>query len=206
MYTKTLIAKLALGWIGDRDISDISDIYDLDSVALKTRYDAARDSVLVSHDWRWAKRSVQLQLLPTVPVVRFSKEYALPPNYARLSNVSEFSDMRLPLDDGMFDITDGKLITDANYVFMQYVASDFSEAVWPAYFADCVALQLAILACMKISHNAGLKSELMKQYYDRVMPFARSTDSTAQPFRSKLVRSPWSEARLSRGPITNLRR
>ena len=206
MYTQTLIGKLAMGHLGDRDIGDIDDIYDKDAVTLKTRYGHARDTVYVAHDWKWGKRSAQLQQLTITPATRFTYAYALPAAYARLANVSEFSDMRSALDDGDFDISDGKLTTDSLTVFLEYVANDWSEAVWPAYFADCVALKLAEVACLKITHDVGLKMQLGKTFIEKVLPFARSTDSTAQPFRRKLVRSPWQESRLGRGAIPNLRR
>jgi hypothetical protein len=205
-YTRTLIGKLAMGHLGDRDIGDIDDIYDKDALTLKTRYEHARDAVYVCHDWKWAKRDAELQRLVNVPSTRFQFAYALPPNYARLSNVCSDVGMTIPMEDRCFDIANGQLRTDAEFVFMDFVANDWSEAVWPSYFADCVALKLAESACLKITYDRGLKQQLGKDYAQTVMPFARSTDSTAQPFRRKLVRSAWNEARLGRQGFSNLRR
>lgn len=205
-YTRTLIGKMAMGHLGDRDIGDINDIYDKDAVTLKTRYEHARDLTFVSHDWFWARRSAELQQIPTVPTVKFTLTYALPPNYVRLSNAAEDSAMRLVLDDGDFDITDGVLITDASFVFMQYVANDWSEAVWPAHFAEAMALKLAEVCCLKITHNESMKQLLGKQFNEQAMPNARSIDSTSQPFQRRLVRSPWQESRVGRFRISNLRR
>lgn len=206
MYTRTDIAKLAMGHLGDRDIADIDDQFDMDAQTLKNRYGHARDTVFVAHDWKWAKRSAQLQQSVTPPAVRFTYAYALPPYYARIANVSEFENMDPQLDENGWDITDGKLTTDAGFVFVDYVANDWSEAVWPAYFADCVGLKLAELACMKITHSADLKRVLASQYSKEMMPQARSIDSTAQPARKTIIRSNWQRARIGRFGISNLRR
>lgn len=206
MYTRTLIGKLAMGHLGDRDIADIDDQFDLDAQTLKNRYDHARDVVYVAHDWKWAKRSVQLQQSVTPPNVRYTYAYALPPFYARMSNVSEFENMDPPLDADGWDVTDGKLTTDAGFVFVDYVANDWSEAVWPPYFAECVGMKLAELACMKITHDRGLKDTLANQYLKITMPQARSTDSVSQPARKRIVTSQWAQIRLGRSRFSNLRR
>lgn len=206
MYTKTLIAKLAIGHLGDRDIGDIDDQFDQDAVTLKTRYDHARDLVYLGHDWKWARRSAELQLLPITPAVRFDFAYALPPNFARLSNVARFEDMTGVLNDADWTISEGQLHTNEEAVFMDYVAKDWSEAQWPSYFAEAVALNLAEISCLKITHDRGLKGQLAKQFQQTVMPMARSTDSLAQPAQRRLVRSPWQEARAGRNGFSNLRR
>lgn len=204
-YTKTLVAKLAIGHLGDRDIGDIDDVYDQDAVTMKARYEHARDVVYLSHDWKWARRSAELQRLPITPAVRFTYAYALPPNFARLANVARFADMTGVLDDGDWTISEGQLHTNEEYVFMDYVAKDWSEAQWPPYFAEAVALNLAEVCCLKITHDRGLKGQLAKQLQQQTLPMARSTDSLAQPSKRKLVRSPWQEARLGSG-FSNLRR
>lgn len=206
MYTRTLVGKLACGHLGDRDIGDIDDAYDLDAVALKARYTHARDMVYTMHDWKWAKRSVELQRLPVTPALRFTYAYALPPYYAMLSNVARDVPMRDTIDDQDFDISDGRFNTDAEYVFMDYVANDWSEAVWPPYFADCVALNLAEICCLKLTHDINLKQTLKKMLMQTVLPEARAIDSTGQPFKRKLIRSPWQESRLGRFGTSNLRR
>lgn len=203
-YTKTLIGKLTMGHLGDRDITSIDDQYDQDAVTMKTRYEHARDAIYVSHDWKWAKRTVQLARLSVTPITRFTYAYALPSNYARLSNVSQYTTMEPPLDDTDYDITDGQFHTDAEQVYMDFVANDWSEAVWPAYFADCVSVKLAEVSCLKITHSAELKSALSRMLQNTTLPLARSTDSTAQPFKRKLVRSPWQQSRLGRNTRPNL--
>jgi hypothetical protein len=204
-YTQTLIMKLAMGQLGDRDISDASDIYDQDAVTLKTRYVHARNIVYLQHDWKWAKRDAELQRLPTEPDTRFTYAYALPPSFARICNVARFVDMTGVLDDRDFDIANGTLRSNEEYVFMDFVANDWSEAQWPSYFADCVSVKLAEVSCLKITHDRGLKAQLAEMYQKTTLPMARSTDSTAQPFKRKLVRSEWQERRFGQG-FTNLRR
>lgn len=205
-YTKTLIAKLAMGHLGDRDIADIDDQFDLDAQILKARYDHARDLVYTAHDWKWAKRSAQLQQKVTPPVVRYTYAYALPNDFARISNISEFDDMRIPLDESGWDISGGELTTDVGYVFVDYVSNNWSEAVWPAHFAACVAEMLAEISCLKITHNEGLKKMLGDHYAKVTLPQGRSIDSTSQPARKTIITSNWQKARLGSRSFNNLRR
>jgi hypothetical protein len=205
-YTRTLVANLTLGHLGDSDIDDIDNQQSQNAQVLSTRYEHARDWVYVQHDWHWARRSAQLQQSVTPPTVRYDWAYSLPNDFARISNVSEFENMDPQLDEYGWDIVGGKLTTNAGYAFVDYVSNNWSEAIWPAYFADCVALKLAEVACLKITHNNGLKETLNKQLMQSVLPQARSIDSTAQPSRPRIIASPWQRARLGRGSGSNLRR
>jgi hypothetical protein len=162
--------------------------------------------IYTATDWKWARRSAELQRLPSTPAVRFQYAYALPPNFARIANVAKYSDMSGVLDDGDWTISEGQLWTDEEYVFVDYVAKDWSEAQWPSYFVDAVALKLAEVTCLKITHDRGLKGQLAKELQQQVLPLARSTDSLAQPAKRRLVRSPWQEARFGRSGFSNLRR
>lgn len=205
-YTQTKIGQLAMGHLGDRDIENINDTLVADAVTLKNRYEHARDHCYEAHDWKWAKRSAALQLVPGTPTLRFTYQFALPPYFARIANVSEYSDMRVPMDASGWDISDGLFLTDAGFAHMEYVAKDWSEAKWPAYFADCVALKLAELACLKITHSVELKKALANDFAKVVMPQARSIDSTSQPAKQHAVTSLWQQSRLSRHSFSNLRR
>lgn len=205
-YTRTLIGKLAMGHLGDRDIADIDDQYDQDAQILKARYEHARDSIYVAHDWKWAKRSAQLQQKITAPTVRYTYAYALPADFVRISNVSEFDSMDPPLDEAGWDIVDGELTSNSGYVFIEYIANNWSEARWPSYFAECVAQQLAEISCMKIVHNESLKQLIAKNLAQTTLPQARSVDSQSQPSRKTIVRSSWQRARLGNSTFSNLRR
>lgn len=193
-YTPTDIANLAMAHLGDREIADIDDTDDPDSAILNRHYDHARDVVYEAHDWRWAKKAVQLQRKPGTPTTQFTYIYGLPPNYRRMSNVSEFSSMDPVLD--YFSITDRELVADAESVYMEYVSSEWSEAVWPAYFAECVGVKLAETCAMRISHNRNAKAELMRMFQRETLPYARSIDSQGQPAQRHIIRSPWTRAKF----------
>jgi len=202
-YTQTLIGNLAMGHLGDREISDINDSQDLDAIVLKRYYAHAVRRTYESHDWIWARQNYQLQRRSETPVTRYAYAYAKPPHYRRLCNVSEYSDMRATIDE--FQNADGDIQTDAETVFMEYVSGEWSEGIWPAYFADCVGVQLAIHAVMQLTHAKDVKADLMRMFKRETLPEARSVDSQGQPSRRRIIRSPWNEARMS-GRGSNLRR
>ncbi len=201
---RTTVANLALTHLGDRFIDDINNQRNSDATTLRTFYEHSRDVIYEMHDWKWARRTVQLQLLPTAPVTRYDYAYALPSHFRRISNVSDNEDMNPPLDD--WDIVDRTLVTNSGYVFIDHVASDWSEAQWPAYFSDCVAIKLAALGCMRITHDRGQKQALEKELVQTTLPTSRSVDSQLQPNRKRFIRSEWSKERFGRRGYSNLRR
>jgi hypothetical protein len=201
---RTSIANLALLHLGDRFIDDIDDADDSDANTLKKFYEHARDTVYEAHDWKWAKRALQLQLIATPPTVRYDYAYALPSHFRRLTNISQYDTMDPQLDE--FDIVDRTLTTNAGFAFLEFVASDWSEAVWPAYFSDCVGMKLAEMCCMRITHNTGQKRELASEFQKSTLPYARSIDSQSQPARKRFIRSDWTRLRFGRRSSENLRK
>src|SRR5262249_30481693 len=135
-----------------------------------------------------------LQRLASTPAVRYLYAYALPGDYRRLTNVADNIDMDPQLDD--FDIVDRMLTTSSESVYLEYVGSDWSAAIWPAYFADCVSLKLAVLAAAKLTHDLGNKQLLDKALMQNALPYARSVDSQSQPARKTFIRSNWQKARF----------
>lgn len=203
-YSRTQIANLAMSHLGDRFIANIDSDTDDDAIVLKSNYEHARNIVYEAHDWKWARRSAQLQLLPTAPTVRYDYAFALPPDFRRLANISQYETMIPALDD--YQATDARVVTSAGYCFMEYVASDWSEAVWPAYFADCVGEKLAEISCMRINHNVALKVELNKRFKNETLPYARSVDQNQAPPQQRFIRSNWAKARFAGRNLDNLRR
>lgn len=202
---RTSIANLTLTLLGDRFISSIDDPDDADAETLRTFYEHARNTVYEAHDWKWAKKVEQLQLLPTAPLVRYDYAYALPSHYRRLVNIAQYDTMHPQLDE--FDIVNRTLTANiGSGLFLEFVASDWSEAVWPAHFVDCVAMKLAELCCMRIVHNAGQKAELARDYQRTTLPYARSIDSQSQPARKSFIRSNWTTMRFGRNSSENLRK
>jgi hypothetical protein len=51
-----------------------------------------------------------------------------------------------------------------------------------------------------------LKDGLGKMFQQTILPYARSTDSTSQPAKSRIITSRWQKARLGSFSGTNLRR
>lgn len=206
MYDKTAVANLALGHLGDRHITDYNG-NDTSAEIIRDYYDHAVKCAFEAADWQWAKREVQLQLLPTTPVTRYAYFYQLPPYFARVSLVSEHSSMLPSLDDGqdLWDIVDGKFATDAETVFMHYVATDWSEAQWRSFFAEAVSIKLAALCCPRIIMSETRRQGLEDQFVKTALVNARVTDGQDQPPRPRIVRSQWRRDRFAQGFRTNSR-
>lgn len=203
-YDQTLIANLAMGHLGDREIENIDSTTDRDAKVLKRFYTHAVHRTYEAHDWLWARDEVELARKNETPVTRYIYSYALPSHFRRVSNLSEYSDMRVALDAWM--LRTREIHTDAEHVFLEFVSSEWSEAVWPAYFADCVSVQLAMLAIMQLSHGKDVKQMLNQMFQRETLPYARSVDGQGQPSRQRFIRSPWTQTRMGGRMSSNLRR
>lgn len=196
-YTQTDIANLALGHLSDRRINDLSDTNDTNAEIIADVYEHAVGLVFVSHDWRWAMDAAQLQLLPTAPATRFGYAFALPPAFARPSNVSENFNM-YPLSEE-WDVLGQQFRCNLATVFLEYVRDDWDESRWPAHFAEAVSVKIAALAAPRVSHNMQVRSDLESTFKNTTLPAARITDSQFQPARNRFIRSQWASDRFGRG-------
>src|SRR5262245_57347108 len=206
MYDKTAIANLALGHLGDRHITDYN-ASDSSAEIIRDYYDHAVKFAFEGADWQWAKREAQLQLLPTTPVTRYGYFYQLPPYFARVSIVSENASMQPTLDEGtdLWDIIDGMFATDAETVFMHYVATNWGESQWPSFFAEAVGVKLAALCCPRIIMSETKRQGLEDQFVKVALVNARVTDGQGQPGRPRIIRSQWRRDRFAQGFRTNSR-
>jgi hypothetical protein len=196
-YTETDIANLALGHIGDARISDLSDANDSRAEILNDNYDHAVAFVFATHEWHWARRDAELAQLPDAPATRYAYQFTLPPSFVRVANVSDNATMYPTSDD--WAVKNGNFCTNDAAVFMEYVASDWDESQWPAYFAEAVSVKLAALSAPRISHNMSARADLEDKFDKVAMVKARVTDSQGQPPRQRIIRSEWRRDRFARG-------
>lgn len=202
-YTQTDIANLALSHLSDRRIEDINDTNDTNAEIIADNYEHALGYVFGKHDWRWAMLDAELARLPTAPTTRYAYQYSLPSEFARISNLSDNNTM-YPLSDD-WDIIGLKLRTDHAAVFIEYVSSHWDESVWPAHFAEAVAVKLAELCAPRITSNMNTRAAMEGKFEKVAMPQARVTDSQWQPARRRFIRSEWKTDRFTRGPRNRVR-
>jgi hypothetical protein len=196
-YTETDIANLALGHLGDRRINSLDDTNDTNAEIVDDNYDHAVGFVYAAHEWRWALMDAELAQLPDPPTTRFTYQYTLPANFARLANLSENSTM-YPLSDE-WEIIGLKLRTNLRQAFIEYVSTHWDESQWPAHFAEAVSVKLAALCAPRISSSISSRADLEDRFNKTALPGARVTDGQWQPARRRFIRSDWKVDRFARG-------
>ena len=194
-YTPIILANLALARLGDKRISSFDEKGEA-ARACKEFYPHAVRSAFEAHEWTCFKRTAQLvQIVTTAPLLRWKYAYAFPPNCIRLGALGEWVDMEPQYQD--WDQTADYIAANAGTLYAEYVAGDFSEAQYPAYFAAVVEHQLAIFVSTRIQGTLASREALEKSFNEKTLPNSRSKDSMNQPTRT-VTRSFYSEARFGR--------
>ena len=194
-YSETYIANLALAHIGEWRVEDINEATTKGDI-LSEHYEHARNLVLGAHGWRRLMKQAQLQRRAEDPVGRFAYAYALPANCARIETVADTSEFEPPLDGEYWSPIGPDILSGTDYLFLEYVANDWSVAVYPAYVVEAMGLKLAALVAPHFHGAAHTAAELDSEYEKVKLPRARTLDGSQEPSRP-LVRSRWRSARFS---------
>lgn len=194
-YTPTELGNIALAHLGDKRISDIAE-KSVAATACRDFYGHATRMAFEAHEWTCFKRTAELNpVTPSTPLLRWLYAYSFPPNFVRFGALGENWELAPQYQD--WSQNADFIAANAPALFAEYVASDFSEAQYPAYFANVVGHLLAIQICAKIQGTLAGRAALEDTYERRTLPAARSKDSLNHPTRTA-TRSFFKEARFGR--------
>ena len=166
MASDTDIFNLALNELGENRIIEIGE----DSKAGRISdliYNDTRDAVLREHPWNFAIKRVELALLLTTPAFEFANEHQLPSDFIRI----------LKTDDDFVPhrIEGGKLLSDNDIVFIEYIARITDPTLFDTLFVETLSVRLAAKMAYNISDNNTLTQLLEQKYRDRLRQ-ARAMD------------------------------
>lgn len=149
--TRTEIANLALGHLGQYRITDI-DEQSPPAVAVRDAWAMARDAVLRAHHWNFATTPVVLSQLATAPAFGWAYQWQLPADFLKLVSVNGvFSGTR----DTEFTIRGNLLLTNEQKAEVEYVRCVTECELWDSQFVMLFGLELAQLIAPRLTLSGG---------------------------------------------------
>ena len=148
MATKFDIVSQALLLIGESPISSFSE--GVSGTVAANLYDTTRDSFLTATRWRFAVGKSNLSRLTDTPLNEYQYAFQLP------------SDLLMPIGtypNSRYEIYEDKLYSNNATVELDYIFRP-TEEVFPAYFVEALAAQLAEKFAIAITNNQTMRQAM----------------------------------------------
>ena len=150
-------------------------------------FDEMRDATLEVHNWNFATKRVKLAQLTDTPEFEWDYAYQLPSDFLRVVSVHNNSTGR---DRIPYKIENGEILSDAEDLFLRYVARVEDPNLMPATFRLALSKILASRLAVTLTGSASLSKEMYEQYVSEDLPTAKSADSI-QDMADQLPESDW---------------
>jgi hypothetical protein len=155
-------------------------------------YDEVRDIMLDMHTWNFAVVRKKLGRLDTTPAFEWDYEYGLPSDFIRVVSVHNNSDAR---DRLPYKVEGGKILTDAQDVYLRYIARIGDPNEMPPTFRAALSKLLASRLAVTLAQSTSLSKEMYAQFIDEDLPTAKSVDAV-QDYPDQLPESEWVTTRF----------
>ena len=159
--------------------------------ACEAVYDEMRDLLSEMHHWNWATKRQKLGQLATTPAFEWDHEYELPADFLRAVSIHQQSH---GTDVLPYKLEDGKILTDADDVYLRYIARVIDPNQMPPTFRRALSKLIASQLATALAQSVSLSKELFNQFHDQDLPMAKSADSI-QNFADQLPESDFIMAR-----------
>ena len=168
MPSETDLLNDSLGQIGASRITAIDD-GSINANHCQTFYPPLRDSYLRSHNWKFAKKRVELAQDATAPPFEFAFSYTTPADALKIIeyNGASLDTSNLALFEAAtisrWKIEQRKLLTNDGEVKIVYIARITDPNVWDGMFYQGLAAALASKLAMAITKDAKKSDSLLNQ-------------------------------------------
>jgi len=194
MASKVDICNLALARLGNENILSIDEDTKR-AKTLKAIYDLIRDIVLVNHSWNFASTRVVLARLTEAPSFGYSYVYQLPTDPYCLRVLGLVGSNNPNVDPTLeYKIEGRKLLTNESMAQIKYISQVINEGDFSPQFVSVFAYRLAAEVAYKITGNATLKGEIIKEY---LLELSKAKSIDAQEDTPEVWESEnWAAARI----------
>lgn len=151
--------------------------------ALDDAYDVTVKYCLEQGFWNFAVRAIQIDSSASItPTFGYTYAFSKPSDWIRTHTVSTSEDMKFPLMD--FVDEPNLWFAHSDPLYIKYVSNATSYgmdlSIWPATFANYVAIRLAMRTCKRITNSSeGVKDLIMIER--RAKADAQSKDAMNEP-------------------------
>lgn len=190
-YSPIQICRVALSLLGANPINSFDD-KTTEAVLCRDTYPFARDSVLEEYEWKFARRTGQLNLLdddppPDRPDYRW---FQLPSDTLRVIQVLG-PDM--PYRWGRYGLQ--LLVNTSETLQVEYTPKDVEASLFSPSFAYAVSCKLAVMMADALTGNPALTSA-MNNLYGQALAVAVVNDAKQEDTPQSCADNPLVEAAL----------
>lgn len=161
----TEIANLALGRLTSSRINNLLQPDNDLSSQCNLLIGQAVDMVYVEHSWKGATKRAQLNKLTETPAFGFAYFYQMPTDWVRNPD-QEREGQRSNIDTGgaEYTIEQDRLLTDAETVYMAYIARPDDVSKIRPYLRIAISLALAFLLTTALTSSESLAQRIAGEY------------------------------------------
>jgi len=181
LTTKVSICSAALLQLGKAPINSFEETGDLATLCANL-YPMERDSILREHNWNCCIKQVVLAPLSTVPVSRFSAQFALPGDFLRLISVNDIYLGQAPQTE-YFKVMGRNILASGTVLPIEYVFRNEVEATWDSKLIELMTARMLWKIAYPVTQSTSLRDELKAEYV-ALAKMARSIDSQEDPSQS----------------------
>lgn len=156
-------------------------------------YEDLRDYLLELHTWNFSVKRKKLGQLAAseAPAFNWDHAYEMPSDFLRAVGVYDNSEGRGSIP---YAIENGTFVSDADELYLVYVARIVDPNLMSAGFRQCLAVLLASRLAVALANNAKLADALHQQFTDQYLPTATGADSI-QDYPDERPESSWNTVR-----------
>lgn len=162
----TTLAQLALAEVGEEPLTALTDSTKAATIVTKVLPQARDEMFDKPVNWKFASTRVQLAALSTAPAFGYTYQYAMPPAFRRLITFvdSRGDTIEYPYKREIYQDNAGKwvpvILSNYSPCYMRYLALIENPALWPAWFARLVYLNIAIKICKPLTRDVRQKLDI----------------------------------------------
>lgn len=166
--TDVSICSNASLMLGGKPINDLFEANDRTRLAANL-FPMVRDYVLRRHPWNCAVKRVVLSPDSTAPAFDWAFQYTLPSDYMRTLSVGEAG-----LEEE-FKIESGKLLCNANPVYLRYIWRNEVPATWDPMLVWAMTMSMRAVMAYPITQSTSME-QLVESVLVDVLKQARAVD------------------------------
>lgn len=207
MATETDISNMSLGLLGAKRIADFDTTNSEEAIQCRLQYPQVRDSLLRSHEWRFAISRAILVVDTQTPAFEWNYQYNLPKDFLRLRSVWSDSgilnEKQISGDTtSSYAIEGNKLFSNDSTVYLRYIRYVDDTSEFDPLFTDVLVLALAVrLANTLAGVNVAQLKQPLTQELNNAMSIARRVSFLEQDQYGKEDYPTYNNARWSGGTI-----
>jgi hypothetical protein len=192
--TETSICNMALDELGANKISNVETDTSVQAVKCRTHYEATRDALIRSHEWRFASGRETLTVSATTPDFEWDFQYPLPTDFMRMKSIYEgrFSNENYR----SYALEGNTLLTNEDSMEIRYVKKVTDVSEFDSLFIQVFVLSLALKLTSLAGANPKAKDSISIDL-SRLMVKVRAMDGQETNTAGRLESDTWNDARYS---------